>query len=183
VRILSLLAVAVTACYDPAVNDCQFTCPDNQCPGDLMCVGGRCRVPGSAESCPCPTPPAGCSLVTSDTVACLAACSNARDWTAAQAACTATAPWRLAVLDNSSTRTAAETALKSPISWIGLTHTALTADWMWAGGTGSIAATSPEWTSTLMHTGTTTNLCAALDNGKLYSDDCQTSHAYACTSN
>lgn len=181
-RILSLLAITVAACYDPAVDDCQFTCPDNECPGDLMCVGGRCRVSGSTESCPCPTPPAGCNLVTSDTVACLAACGNGRDWASAQTACTATAPWRLAVLDTSSTRTAAETALQSPISWIGLTRTALGAEWTWAGGTGSISPASSEWTSTLTHTGAT-NLCAALDNGKLYSDSCQTSHAYACTSN
>lgn len=181
-RILILLAVTIAACYDPAVNDCQFTCPDNQCPGDLTCEAGLCRVPGNTERCTCPDPPAGCSLVTSDTVACLATCGNGRDWASAQTACAATAPWRLAVLDMSSDRTAAETALQSSISWIGLTHTSVAADWMWTRGTGTISATSSEWTSTLGHTGTTTNLCAALSNGKLYSEDCKASHAYACTS-
>lgn len=183
-RVLSLLAVVLTGCYDPAVDDCQFTCTDDKCPGDLTCIAGLCRVHEATESCPCPTPPAGCSLVTGDTVACLAACGNARAWAAAQTTCAATAPWRLAVLDMSSTLAAAENSLKTPISWIGLTRSSMAAEWMWAGGTGSIAKTSTEWTADPLHAGAAlTFLCAALENGKLYSDDCQMPHAYACTSN
>jgi hypothetical protein len=47
-----------------------------------------------------------------------------------------------------------------------------------------VAASAPDWTSDTAHSGSTlTNLCAALDRGKLYSDECDVSHAYACTVN
>jgi hypothetical protein len=75
VRILSLFAVALAGCYDPTVGDCQFTCPDNQCQGNLTCVAGSCRVPGAsggggdAGTGASPTPPAGCTLVTASPIA------------------------------------------------------------------------------------------------------------------
>ena len=181
-RLLSLLAVAIAGCYDPAIDDCQFTCPEDKCPGDLTCTAGFCRVAGATGSCSCPTPPVGCNLVTADTVGCLAACGTSRDWAGAQTACAATPPWRLAVLDVPKARMAAENALKTPISWIDLTRTSVLAEWMWPGGTEAIPQASPEWTSDTLHAGATYT-CAALDNGKLYSDDCQRSHAYACTPN
>ena len=187
-RILSLLAVALAGCYDPTINDCQFTCPDNQCPGDLACSAGMCRARDATGSCqatdggPCPTPPAGCSLVTTGSSLCLAACGSPRSWAAAQTACAGTGAWNLAILDMPGTLATAENAVKTPISWIGLTRSFMVDPWMWAGGTGSISAASGEWTSDVAHSGAT-NLCAALDNGKLYSDDCATLHSYACTSN
>lgn len=182
-RFLSLLAVALAGCYDPAVADCQFACSDNKCPGDLTCIAGLCRVSGAPASCPCAILPQGCNPVMNTSGLCLAACSNARDWAGAQAACAATAPWRLAVLDMPNTRGAAKSALTTPISWIGLKRSS-PLDWTWADGSGSIPSTSPEWTSDSMHTGAiATFMCAALNNGKLYADACGTAHAYACTSN
>lgn len=186
-RILSLLAVALAGCYDPAINDCQFTCPDNLCPGALLCVAGSCRVPGVTTSCSdagagaCPAPPAGCTLVTDDSAGCLAACGSPRAWAAAQTACAATGTWNLATLDTPGSLAAAERALNTSISWIGLTRSFVVDPWTWPAGSGSISSASPEWTSEPAHTGTT-SLCAALDNGKLYSDDCATLHAFACTS-
>jgi hypothetical protein len=189
VRILSLAAIACVGCYAPAVDDCQFTCPDGTCPGDLTCTAGYCRAPGASEtsSCgprisPCPAAPPGCSPVASDIVVCLVACSNALMWGGAQNACAATPPWHLAVLDTPSKLTAAEDALKTSISWIGLTRTGTVGDWIWPDGTSTVSPTSSEWTTDPLHSGTAlATHCAGLSNGELYSDDCQASHRYACT--
>jgi hypothetical protein len=120
--------------------------------------------------------------VTTDAALCLAACGSPRTWAAAQTACTASGTWALAILDTSDTLATAERTLQTPISWVGLTRSLLSDPWMWAGGTGSIPAASTEWTTDIAHSGAT-NLCAALDNGKLYSDGCSAFHSYACTSN
>jgi cell wall-associated NlpC family hydrolase len=124
----------------------------------------------------------GCSPVATGTPLCLAACGSPRTWAAAQNACTATGTWALAILDPSNALATAENTLKTPTSWIGLTRSLISDPWMWAGGTGSISAASTEWTTDIAHSGAA-NLCAALDNGKLYSDDCSAFHSYACTSN
>lgn len=182
-RILSLLAVALAGCYDPAIRDCQFTCPDGFCPGDQVCVGGVCRLPEASGSCPCPKPPAGCSLVTNSASICLAACNTAQTWDDARTACAASGSWQLAVLDTTATLSAGESALPS-ITWIGL-HRSLPVDmWSWISGHGSIAQTAPDWTlETPGHGGASTYTCAAIDSGKLYSDACSTPHPYACTPN
>lgn len=183
-RVLSLLAVAVAGCYDPAVHDCQFTCPDNVCPDTLTCVAGVCRAAGASGACPCPDPPSGCSLASNSAGLCLAACSAATDWNAANTACSAAPPWHLAVLDAPATLSAGESALQATTTWIGLTRDGALADWAWRTGGGTIAAMSSDWTSDSSHSGTTiTNLCAAVDHGKLYSDECDVMHAYACTTN
>jgi len=179
-RVLSLIVVALAGCYDPEVRDCQFLCTD-QCPDGLMCMAGLCRVANAPESCLCPTPPAGCTRVVADTVGCLATCGNARDWDEARTACAATPGWHLAVLDTSATRTAAEKTLTS-ISWIGLTHSGPLAAWTWVDGAGSIPQGSPEWSSVPGHGEVTLGpSCAALSDGKLYSDDCARAYEYACT--
>jgi lectin-like protein len=187
VRILSLLVVVLTGCYDPTVDDCQFSCPDGECPGELTCEGGFCRAPGAAgtpTSCSCATPPVGCSLVTNTAGLCLAACSTERAWSAAQTACGATAGWQLAVLDSPSTLAAARTALKTPPSWIGLARSnALAVEWTWTDGSGQVSSAAPEWTSGANSGVGIVYTCAALNNGKLYSDACETPHAYACTPN
>jgi hypothetical protein len=184
-RVLSLLVVALAGCYDPGVRDCQFTCPDNHCPGDLTCMAGVCRTAGVSGSCPCPDPPAGCTLTSNGSGLCLAACSAATDWNAANSACAASPPWQLAVLDTPSTLSAGENALRTSTTWIGLTRGAVNVlEWHWRSGGGTVAATASDWTSDTAHGGSTlTNLCAALDRGKLYSDECDVSHAYACTMN
>ena len=182
-RVLSLLAVVLTGCYDPKVADCQFTCPDGKCPGDLACEGGLCRAHGAPQSCPCTTPPAGCSLVTNTSGLCLAACSTTeREWSAAQTACGTTPNWQLAVLDTPSTLAAAEAALKMPTSWIGLARSGILGiDWTWADGSGQVSNAALDW-APVPNSGAT-NTCAALNNGKLYSDNCEMPHAYACTPN
>ena len=184
-RVLSLVAVAVAGCYEPAIQDCQFTCPDAHCPGDLACLAGVCRTPGATGSCPCPDPPSGCSLVSNSAGLCLTMCSAATDWNAAGAACAAKPPWQLAVLDASGALSAGESALRASITWIGLTRSAVNVlDWHWIRGGNTIAATAPDWTSDSGHGGSAlTNLCGALDSGELYSDQCDASHAYACTMN
>jgi hypothetical protein len=182
-RVLSLLAVALAGCYDPPVRDCQFTCPDNRCPGDLTCKSGVCRTAGASESCQCPDPPPGCTLTSNTSGLCLAACSTGTDWNAAKAACAAVPPWQLAVLDTPSTLSAGENALRASTAWIGLIHDSLL-DWHWVSGGGVIPSTSSDWTSDSAHSGNAiNNLCAAIDHGKLYSDECDPSHAYACTIN
>lgn len=185
-RVLSLLAVAIAGCYDPAIDDCQFTCRDNgnKCPGGLMCRAGLCRVENAPESCLCPAPPVGCSRVIADTVACLATCSNARNWEEARTACAATPGWHLAVLDTSATRTAAENTLTST-SWVGLRRNS-SMEWRWFDGSGSLSSSSPDWTGSNVlddHAGGVLNdyMCAAIKDGKLYSDDCARAHEYACT--
>ncbi|HEX3478320.1 MAG TPA: lectin-like protein [Kofleriaceae bacterium] len=184
-RVLSLLAVVLAGCYDPGIRDCQFTCPDNRCPGDLACMAGVCRTAGASGSCPCPDPPSGCTLASNSSGLCLATCSAATDWNAANAACTAAPPWQLAVLDTSSTLSAGENALRTATTWVGLTRSAVNVfDWHWVSGGGTVAATASDWTSDMAHSGSAlTNLCAALDRGKLYSDECDVTHAYACTMN
>jgi len=184
-RVLSLLVVALAGCYDPAIQDCQFTCPDAHCPGDLVCLAGVCRAAGATGACPCPDPPPGCSLVSNSAGLCLTLCSAATDWNAANAACGAKPPWHLAVLDLSATLSAGENALRTSTTWIGLTRSAVNLlDWHWISGGNTVAAAAPDWTSDSGHAGTTaTNLCAALDGGKLYSDECDVAHAHACTMN
>jgi hypothetical protein len=184
-HVLSLLAVALAGCYDPGVRDCQFTCPDNRCPGDLTCMAGVCRTAGASGSCPCPDPPSGCTLASNSAGLCLAACSAATDWNAANTACAAAPPWHLAVLDMPSTLSAGENALRAATTWVGLTRSEVNVlDWHWLSGGGTVAATSSDWTSDSAHSGSTlTNLCAALDRGTLYSDECDVSHAHACTTN
>ena len=178
-RILSLLAVALAGCYNPTINDCQFTCPDGVCPGDLTCRGGLCRVSVATESCPCPLPPEDCDLVPNASGLCLAACKTAMvDWSTAQAGCAATGQWQLAVLGT--TLAAAENALQTPTSWIGLTRGSMVEEWAWIDGSGSIAPGSTSWSVSPGHL-EAVNTCAALDNSTLYSDGCQTLHAYACT--
>jgi hypothetical protein len=120
--------------------------------------------------------------VTTSTALCLAACGSPRTWAAAVSACAATGSWNLATLDTSNKLQAGEDAVKTPISWIGLTRSFVTDPWMWPAGSGSISQTSSEWATDVAHSGAA-NLCAALSGGKLYSDDCATVHAYACTSN
>jgi hypothetical protein len=183
-RVLSLLAVALAGCYDPAIRDCQFTCPDNRCPGDLTCMAGICRTPGASTSCPCPDPPSGCSLTSNSAGLCLAVCGAATDWNAANTACARTAPWHLAVLDLPDTLSAGENAVRSPATWIGLTHGSLALAWTWISGGGTVPSTSPDWTAGTSHGGADPlSPCAALNNGKLYSDACDVRYAYACTSN
>ncbi|HEX3760554.1 MAG TPA: lectin-like protein [Kofleriaceae bacterium] len=183
-RVLILLAVVVAGCYDPAVHDCQFTCPDNTCPDNLTCMAGVCRTPGASGACPCPDPPSGCSLASNSAGLCLAACSTSTDWNAANTACGAAPPWHIAVLDAPGTLSAGESALPAATTWIGLTRSGSLVDWEWRTGGGTIGSTSPDWTTDRSHDGTTiTNLCAAVDHGKLYSDECDVSHAYACTTN
>lgn len=177
-RVLSLLAVALAGCYDPALSDCQFTCPDMQCPGDQTCIAGVCRSPGTSGSCRCPDVPSGCSLVTSAGI-CLAACNTARTWDEARIACAA-GPWQLAVLDTASTLMAGENALGS-MTWIGLHRSIMLDPWSWiSGGSGSPPA--QDWTFGPTH-GEAAFTCAAIDSGKLYSDACTTPHPYACTPN
>jgi hypothetical protein len=179
-RVLSLLAVVLAGCYDPAIRDCQFTCPEGQCPGDLACVAGVCRIPGASGSCPCPAPPSGCSLVTNSASICLASCTTAHTWDDALAACAASASWQLAVLDTASTLSAGEGALRSSTTWIGLHRSSMLDSWTWIGGGGSPAAS--DWTLGPTHN-EATYTCAAIDSGKLYSDACGTPHPYACTLN
>jgi hypothetical protein len=180
-RVLSLLAVALAGCYDPAIRDCQFTCPDNRCPGDLTCANGLCRLPGSSVSCSCPDPPSGCSLVTNDAGICLAACNAAQTWDGARTACAAAGSWQLAVLDTASTLSAGENALRSSTTWIGLHRSTVIDPWTWITGGGSIAPTASGWGSGTH--GGATYTCAAINSGTLYSDECTTPYPYACTAN
>jgi hypothetical protein len=186
VRVLNLpliaLAVALAGCYNPPIDDCQFTCPDNHCPGDMTCMAGVCRIHGASGSCPCPDPPAGCSLTTNTAGACLAACSAAQMWAAARMACAATPPWHLAVLDTSSTLSAGENALRTATTWVGLTRGSPVDDWAWITGGATVSPLAPDWTSDTGHSGAA-SMCAAVSGGKLYSDACNTAHAYACTPN
>jgi hypothetical protein len=183
VRVLILVAVAIAGCYDPAIEDCQFACPTNQCPGDLTCSAGVCRLRGASGSCPCPDPPAGCSLTSNSANLCLAACASARTWPVAQMTCAGSPPWHLAVLDTSTTLTAGENALRSsPTTWIGLKRGAVFEPWAWITGGGTVAPVNPEWSSDPGHGGAA-NTCAALGGGKLYSDDCTVPHSFACTPN
>lgn len=180
-RVLSLFVVALAGCYDPTIADCQFTCPDNKCPGDQTCVAGICRRPGASGKCACPDPPTGCGLMSNSADECLAVCSTARTWDDARTACAATGQWQLAVLDTPDTLSAAETALRSSATWIGLHRSSvLDPAWTWITGGASISATAPDWAGN-GHEGVATFTCAATSGGKLYSDDCSTSHPAACT--
>ena len=182
-RVLSLLAVALTGCYDPVLSDCQFLCPNNECPGDLMCMAGVCRLPGASGNCRCADPPSGCSLTPNSAGICLAACTTARSWDDAQAACAASGSWQLAVLGTGDTLSAGETALHSSTTWIGLHRGSKLESWAWINGGGPVSSTSPDWAG-LPHGGTAlTFTCAAIDSGKLYSDECSMLHPYACTAN
>jgi hypothetical protein len=183
-RILSLFAVALASCYDPPIADCQFTCPDNKCPGDQACMAGICRTPGVSGKCPCPDPPTGCTLMSNSAGECLAACNTARIWDDARTACAATGQWHLAVLDTAETLSAGENALRSSTTWIGLHRSSvLDLAWTWITGGASISATAADWASGTGHGGAATFTCAATDGGKLYSDDCGTAHPSACTPN
>jgi len=181
VRVLIVL-VAMVGCYDPPLDDCQFTCPSNKCPGDLVCTVGVCRVPGASGTCACPSPPLGCTLLDTGRDFCLASCADTRIWNDAFTSCAMTPPWRLAVLDASNKLSSAEDVLRSPVAWIALSRSAIGDDWSWVGGSGTIGPLASDWSSDLAHSGKV-NTCAALNNGALYSDDCTTAHAYACTSN
>ncbi len=183
-RVLSLLAVALAGCYDPAIRDCQFTCPDDQCPGDLACLAGVCRPSGASGSCPCPERPAGCSLVPNNASICLAVCNTAQTWDDARTACAASGSWQLAVLDTMATLSAGEDALKSSTTWIGLHRSTPLEMWSWISGNGSIVQTAPDWLlETPGHGGASTFTCAAIASGKLYSDACSMPYPYACTPN
>jgi len=49
VRLAAILALA--ACYSPQYRDCAFTCPENVCPGDLVCELGVCRDAPGRPAC------------------------------------------------------------------------------------------------------------------------------------
>ncbi len=55
-RLLLVSVVAVTGCsYDVTFQDCQVTCQTStECPGDLTCTAGLCRVDGAAGACNAP---------------------------------------------------------------------------------------------------------------------------------
>ncbi len=48
----SLAALALTGCYSPRYEDCQFSCSSaNTCPTGMECVQGTCRIEGQTGSC------------------------------------------------------------------------------------------------------------------------------------
>src|SRR5262245_60257298 len=50
--VLVLLAASLTACYEPRLDDCQFSCAQSaECPSSQTCVAGMCRNPGATAAC------------------------------------------------------------------------------------------------------------------------------------
>ena len=184
-RVLEIHALAAlatsAACYSPHVVECQFTCPDNACPDDLQCTAGFCVEPGSTATCgsgapACDDAPDGCVVVSKSTASCLATCATSVTWSSAEALCAAKPGWQLAVFGSTLSSI-------SDITWIGLTRTNLTDDWMWIDSSGTVSSTDSRWdkSSSGQHAGLV-NKCAGLHGANLYSDGCATSmHPYACT--
>jgi len=102
-----VLAIALAGCYDPGVEDCQFTCgmPGMACPDGSECRNGFCRT-SDALTCqndPCagaPEPPPNCSekFPLLETNGCGVVCPSTLDPPMVQAACGPN--WRAGILDN-----------------------------------------------------------------------------------
>ena len=55
--IISLAFGALTSCYVPQLDDCQFTCAISaECPSAQTCQAGMCRTAGATGACNAPVP-------------------------------------------------------------------------------------------------------------------------------
>jgi len=108
-RVLVILTIALAGCYDPGIEDCQFTCgmPGMVCPDGSDCRDGFCRTTDSpsCQNDPCataPEPPSNCGnkfpLV--ETPGCGVVCTELRVHPEVQSACGP--DWRAGILDNRS---------------------------------------------------------------------------------
>lgn len=146
-RLLILLAmsasIAMSACYDPSVADCQFTCGANQdCPDGASCSAGFCRTRSTGtcasavdapDPCPgAPVSPPGCDVrFTFGGSTCGAICDKPqRSWPDAVTACMP--GWRLAVLDTVARRNAVP--LSGDSYWVGARRLTPTTPWFWTTG-------------------------------------------------
>ncbi len=150
-RVLILLAsVVATACYAPALDDCQFACgPGDACPDGLTCAAGYCRSAATAtcatsggadaradaalvstiDSGPaCPASPCdGVPVAIGDHCAVVCALQS---FTAATTICTG--GWRLAIADTAGKRAALATAFTGTRAWVGLMKTnGGVSGWQW----------------------------------------------------
>ncbi|MGN6106257.1 MAG: hypothetical protein ACTHU0_14205, partial [Kofleriaceae bacterium] len=51
-RILIAAAALAAGCYAPSPSDCAYSCASaGECPGDLTCLAGVCRLPGQTGAC------------------------------------------------------------------------------------------------------------------------------------
>ncbi len=187
-RVLILL-IAVAGCFEPSVDDCQFTCGDDDaCPSGTTCINNVCRTRSTgtcaagadaAEVCPgAPPSPAGCSpRFALENGGCGVVCSaTPRSWNDAASACTPS--WRLAILDSDS-KLAAVPATPDQY-WVGARRATTTSTWLWGNGT---AVADSAWDN-----GTPAPLsgedCALLDRpkGRLVNDAaCADSERFLCT--
>lgn len=143
-RVLTVaFMIAVSACYDPAVTDCQFACGPNQtCPDGASCNAGMCRTRSTGmcalaadapEVCPgAPASPSDCSTrFTFGGTACGVVCDRTRkSWPDAVAACMP--GWRLAVLETAARRNAVPTSADP--YWVGARRLTPTTPWFWTTG-------------------------------------------------
>ncbi len=169
-RLLTLLVmVAVSACYDPSVADCQFTCGPNQdCPDGASCSAGVCRtrstgtctgVVDAADPCPgAPASPSGCDVrFTFGGGACGAVCDKPhRPWADADSACMP--GWRIAVLETAARRNAVPSSGDS--YWVGARRLTPITPWFWTNGQ---AVENSAWTGGVAPADGVDEDCALLD--------------------
>ena len=178
VRILIAIAgIAVAGCYDPPIDDCQFTCSSAQpdCPDDMGCDHGFCRPPGATGACGCPAVPAGCDdPFPIGTASCGTLCSTRTTWDGAVQACDG--GWHLAIL-SPVTELDDVPAIALP-HWVGAESRAPPEDggWYWIDGT----RVTSGWPGDLVPGG---GGCAAIaSNHRLVSNLCDSTNAYVCES-
>ena len=103
-RVLILL-IALTGCYDPGIEDCQFRCGGGMsCPDGSECRGGFCRTSSSAtcQNDPCanaPDAPPNCGnkFPLLDTDGCGVVCTSLKQHGEVQGVCGP--QWRAGILD------------------------------------------------------------------------------------
>ena len=145
-----ILAIALSGCYNPSIDDCQFTCASStDCPDGSECRNSVCRTStgtcmGATNDangiCPVGTPamPAGCSSPFKTSFGCGIHCGTSgggseRQWSSALSYC-AQFGWQFGILDSTADMDAVGGS-SSNVEWVAARRMpTITGNWNWING-------------------------------------------------
>lgn len=156
------IALAMLACYSPALEDCQFKCGTGSsvCPDGTSCMGGFCRnsttgtcgsgsgtgIDAAIDGPPaCPATPCPPAVPIPVTGGCGVLCTSFVTYTGAGQTCSGSLAtgWHLAVLASVAKRSEYKQKFSAANGWVGLTFGT---SWTWLDGT-SQPLGNPPWAS------------------------------------